>query len=57
MPYTLSLSDGTVPDEDYVKPFLDRLSPAGEALHVCLCKAYQAISQYHQVLKPSLFPQ
>ena len=25
--YTLSSSAGTVPDEDYVKPFLDRLSP------------------------------
>ena len=55
MPYTMRLSAGTFPDEDYVKPILDRLSPAEEALHVCLCKAFQAISQYHQVLKPSLF--
>ena len=52
VPYTLSLGAGTVPDEDYVKPFLDRLSPSEEALHVCPREAFQAICQYHQVLEP-----
>ena len=32
--YTLSLGAGTVQDKDYVKTFLDKLSPE-EALHVC----------------------
>lgn len=53
VPRTLSSDAGTIPDEDYVKPFLDRLSPSsGEALHVCSSEAFQAVSQYHQVLEP-----
>ena len=47
MPYTLSSVAGTVPDEDYIKPFLDRPPPSEEAPH-----AFQAICQYHQVLEP-----
>ena len=51
-PYTLSAGAGTVPDKDYVKPFLDRLSPSMEVLHVRPHKAFQAICRYHQVLEP-----
>ncbi|KAL9972948.1 hypothetical protein ACROYT_G019348 [Oculina patagonica] len=53
LPRTLSSDAGTIPDEDYVKPFLDRLSPSsGEALDVCSSEAFQAVCQYHQVLEP-----
>ena len=51
VPYTLSSGAGNVPDEDYVKPFLDRLSPSEEVPHVCSYEAFQAICQYHQVLE------
>ena len=51
-PYTQSSGAGTVLIEDYVKPFLDRLSSSEEAPHVCLPEAFQAICQYHQVLEP-----
>ena len=52
MPYTSSSGARTTPDEDYVKPFLDRLTPSEDALHVCPPEAFQAICQYHQVLEP-----
>ena len=48
MPQTLSSDAGTIPGEDYVKLFLNRLSPSSEEA----LEAFQAICQYHQVLEP-----
>ena len=53
MPHTTGLGAEPAPDEDYIKPFLDRLSSSTEeTLHVCQSDTFQAICQYHEVLQP-----
>lgn len=53
MPHTNGLGAKPIPDEDYIKPFLNSLSPSTEeAHHVCPSEAFQAIYQCHHVLQP-----
>ena len=53
MPHPKDPDAKPVPDEDYIKPFLARLSSSTEVAHnFCSQETFQAICEYHRVSEP-----